>query len=306
MSTGMLSIDLKAAFDSVWHDGLTYKLGQLGFPLYLTKLMTSYLDGRGFRTRVGHSMSRRFEVNAGVPQGAVLSPTLFNLFVHDMPQPRDVQLALFADDTAILATSKITRTVVNRLQRAANRMTKFFNRWRIQVNASKSQATIFTRKRARRHTPRSKISMCGVEVEWTPVTKYLGLHLDGTLTYSEHLSRAVEKSEKTIKSLYPLICRGSKLSLKNKILLFKSILRPGFSYGCPIWSCCATTHMKKMQRHQNKILKMMLNVPTRTPTVEVHDVTQLLTISDYVKKLDESFVARGLLNTNDDIVQLFC
>lgn len=235
----------------------------------------------------------------------MLSPMLFNIFVHDMPQPKDVDVAQFADDTSYLAYSHRTSTVVNRLQRASDRITKFFSKWRIRVNAGKSQATLFTRKRAPRHRPQSQVTVCGEEVPWCPSTKYLGLHLDKTLTYAEHVRRSVEKNERAVRALYPLIGKRSKLDIGNKILLFKTVLRPGFSSACPIWEKCAAAHRLKLQRHQNRVLKMMMGVPIRTATSEVHGVTGVEMLSDFMDRLGSNFEARGLLNVNEDIVQLF-
>lgn len=113
----MLAIDLKATFDSVWHQGLIHKLSCLSFPLHIVRLVQSYLENRSFQVRIGSSMSSRFDIKAGVPQGAVWAPVLFNIYIHELPCPKDVTIAQFAEDTAVIAQSKRTSTVVNRLQR---------------------------------------------------------------------------------------------------------------------------------------------------------------------------------------------
>ena len=139
----------------------------------------------------------------------------------------------------LLTRSHRTPTIVRRLQRIANSFVKFFQRWRIKINPSKSEACIFSRKRANRHQPRTTITIEGQQIPWSASIKYLGMQLDKTLTYKQHIQLKIEKCEKAIRTLYPLIGRSSKLSLKHKVLLFKSVLRPAFCYACPVWSMCA-------------------------------------------------------------------
>lgn len=303
-TTGILAIDLKAAFDSVWHDALVYKLIQLGCPTYICKLVQSFLEDRYFRVRVGSKLSVEKDIKAGVPQGAVWSPLLFNVYTHDLPQPRDVTIASFADDTAAIATSKRTPTVVNRLQRASNAFSRYFKRWRIQINPSKSEACLFTRKRAQRHRPRRNINVNGTDVPWSSSIRYLGVDIDKTQTFKKHLENKVVKGERMIRVLYPLISRRSKVNTHNKILLFKTIFRPAFTYGCPIWYRCARTHLTKLQRFQNKVLKIMLDLPIRTPTTLVHDLAELELVTPYLTRIAESFEANCLSNINPDIVAL--
>lgn len=148
---------------------------------------------------------------------------------------RKTFLAQFADDTALLAYSHSTPAVIEKLQNAANKLCRYFKPWRVRVNGPKSEAILFTRKRANRHRPRSCVSVAGVDVEWGQVIKYLGLILDPKLTFSRHVDSIIVKTDKMIKCLYPLINRGSKLCHSNKILLYKSLFRPTISYASQIW-----------------------------------------------------------------------
>lgn len=142
----MLSIDLKAAFESVWHDGLIHKLVVLQLPMYLIKIIQSFLKDREFKVQVGNHLSRGRLVESGAPQGACLSPDLFNVFLYDIPKNYDAMLAQFADDTAVLSSSFRTSAVVNKLQKASNSLCRYFNKWRIRVNELKSEAILFTKK----------------------------------------------------------------------------------------------------------------------------------------------------------------
>lgn len=107
-TTSLLTLDIEKAFDSVWHQGLIYKLINLNFPPYIIKIIHSFLTNRTFQVKVNGKLSDKQKIPAGTPQGAVTSPTLFNYFINDIPKHPQTSLALFADDTAIIAESRRT------------------------------------------------------------------------------------------------------------------------------------------------------------------------------------------------------
>lgn len=243
-------------------------------------------------------------VLAGVSQGARLSPSYFNIYSHDLPVPRDGEVAQLADDTAFLATSFRTDTITRRLQRASNSFTRYFRRWRVRVNSSKSKAVLFTRKTANRHRPTTRIKVDGREIEWVNDLVYLGLTLDKRLTFGDHVTSVISKSDRTIKSLYSLVGRNARLNALNKIFLFKTVIRPGFSYAAPVWYECALSHRRRLQVFQNKTLKMMLNKPRRFPTTTLHSIAGVETIQEHLDKLWLNFGNNCSNNINDDIVSL--
>lgn len=103
-STGIILLDIEKAFDSVWHDGLIHKLVKFGFPIYIVKLVKSFLEDRMFSVSINGTLSAPKNIPAGAPQGSVLSPTLYNIFIADMPIPLNCELALYVDDTALINT----------------------------------------------------------------------------------------------------------------------------------------------------------------------------------------------------------
>ena len=243
--------------------------------MYLLKIIDSFLSGRRFRVTIGNSTSNFRDMTVGVPQGSVLSPTFFNVYVSDIPVPREVMLAQFAADSAYLTASHRTSTIQNRLQSVGDKVVRYFNGLGVRVSGPKSAAMIFTRKLAERHQPTRNLTIDGVEVLWTDTVKYLGMRLDRRLTFANHVQGLIERSEKAIRSLYPLINRRSRVHASSRVLLFKTVYRPTFTYGAPIIAHCAATHKKRLQVHQNRILKMMLNKPRRYSTTKLHDLTQV-------------------------------
>ncbi|GBN28315.1 putative RNA-directed DNA polymerase from transposon X-element [Araneus ventricosus] len=113
--TGAVFLDIAKAFDRVWTDGLVYKLIELRVPGSIIRLIATYLRGRHFAIRVGNSLSSERAIDSGVVQGSKVGPYLFNIYVNDIPSPRNCQtkICLFADDTAVMSTGASTHVMTS-------------------------------------------------------------------------------------------------------------------------------------------------------------------------------------------------
>lgn len=133
-STGMVLLDIKSAFDSVWHNGLIFKMIQFNFPPVITKLIQSFLSNRKYKVYIGNTCSSQIEIQAGCPQGSCLSPILYNIFTADFPALVDCSSSIFADDTAILCHGVFADDIINSLQNALISLESYFKKWKILIN----------------------------------------------------------------------------------------------------------------------------------------------------------------------------
>jgi len=112
----------------VWHHGLEQKLNSLALPKYLLKSLTSFISDRSFQVRIGTDFSQTHKIQAGVLQGSVLGPTLFNIYCHDIPIPSNTQLAMFVDDTTVLTQSNSLESSIQNHQIALNTVITWFKK----------------------------------------------------------------------------------------------------------------------------------------------------------------------------------
>ncbi|GFV67317.1 probable RNA-directed DNA polymerase from transposon X-element [Trichonephila clavipes] len=126
---------------------LTFKLITYDIPSPLIHLIHSYLTNRSFRIRVNESLSNSHSISAGCPQGSLLGPLLFNLYINDIPSYSLTNISLYADDTAINATYKNLKTVTFAINKHLKLLENYYDRWKISINVEKSCAVIFTKKR---------------------------------------------------------------------------------------------------------------------------------------------------------------
>ncbi|GFY15748.1 RNA-directed DNA polymerase from mobile element jockey [Trichonephila clavipes] len=121
-ATGMLFVDIANAFDKIWHDGLVSKMMRLEFSDQILKIIHSYLNSRELRVRVENCLSSPRPVKSGIPQGSLLGPRLFNLYINDIPKADNVHLAMYEDDTAIISQHTYNFKIIERSQ---NYITRF-------------------------------------------------------------------------------------------------------------------------------------------------------------------------------------
>lgn len=291
LSTGMLLVDVEKAFDRVWLDGLVFKLISMNVPHYLVKIINSFLRERSFHVTVDGKKSGQRLIHYGVPQGAVLSPTLYNIYTSDFPELENCSTFLFADDTAITVSSRFCKFIEKNLKASYHRIKKYCCKWKISLNDSKTQCIFFTRRRTKQ-IPTQPLQLGGVQIDWQNVVKYLGVQLDKRLTFRQHIQYAPIKTQKAIRILYSMLCRNSKMNTRNKRLVYKTCIRPVLLYAAPILNGIAATHIKHMQIVQNKCLRMITNSPPRTRTQQLHEDIEIEFVTDFIHRLTEGFEAR--------------
>ncbi|GBM86694.1 putative RNA-directed DNA polymerase from transposon BS [Araneus ventricosus] len=130
LATAAISLDIAKAFDKVWIEGLIHKLIAYKFPQYIIEIMQSYLTNRLFTVLVKNSDSTPRKLQAGVPEGGILAPIIFVLFMNDIPQVRNIILSFCADDTAILSQGKTPDKANAPLQNYLKNLEAWLVRWK--------------------------------------------------------------------------------------------------------------------------------------------------------------------------------
>jgi hypothetical protein len=258
-STGLLMLDVEKAFDTVWHDGLLYKLLKLKTPNYLMHMIRSYLGRRSYVVSVNNELSTPRNIPAGVPQGSLLGPFLFILYTNDIPILKNTHISMYADDTAIISSSYSLKPIARKLEKSFINLNNYFKKWKIKINESKTEAIIFTTRR--KPLPPPLKGEQGTYTEWKKSVKYLGIHLDSKLKFNKHIDELKSKGLAAIGALRPIFNRNSALNIKNKMLIYKQLIRPTLTYACPVWSNTCKNNYSKLQVIQNKAMKIIYNTP---------------------------------------------
>lgn len=287
--TTIAFLDVAQAFDKVWLKGLLYKLIMIETPPYLLNTIASFISNRTFCVRINSCLSNIKQAKAGIPQGSILGPVLFNIFLHDIPHPPSATMAMYADDTAIITQHENIDTAAQALQEAIVSLQEYFKKWQITLNPSKCETKIFTLRRPQNPF---NIIINNEEILWNPsdsAIKYLGVYLDKRLTWSYHINKKLNEAYARLSMLYPVINRKSSLKAKCASLIYQSILRPVITYGCIIWGTTSKTNLNKVQTFQNKILRIAVNAPWYMRNTQIHRELGIPTIEDFIKKCAKDF-----------------
>ncbi|CAB0039188.1 unnamed protein product [Trichogramma brassicae] len=280
-------LDVAQAFDKVWQAGLVHKI-KLSLPTGHYKLLKSYLENRAFQVKVNNEVTDLYEIRAGVPQGSVLGPILYSLYTADIPTSHAITTATYADDTALISSDPNPEIASIRLQSHLSVVEKWFKEWRIKVNETKSIHITFTLRR----DSCPSVLMNGFAIPQADSVKYLGLHLDRRLTWRTHIwSKRKQLDQKTQADVL-VTGRGSALSLENGLLLYKSLLKPIWTYGIQLWGAASRTNIDIIERFQSKVLRSLVNAPWFVTNEAIRNDLKLPTVREEIQKLSAKYKDR--------------
>ena len=249
-------IDLRKAFDTISHDILHNKLLNLGIEGTELKWFQSYLSKRSQRVIINDVLSDPHDINAGVPQGSILGPILFLLFINDMPTIlTQCSIEMNADDTLLYTFGKD----VDKIKHALNNDLKQLENWlrlnQMHVNVSKTKVMLLHSK-TKRILHDFDVYRNDERLEIVDQYKYLGVIIDSNLRWQEH----VDNLCKRISMKLPVLRRIKPfLSKQALITVFNSTILPLFDYACIVWSSCGEWNLRRLQVLQNKIMRVILS-----------------------------------------------
>lgn len=287
-------LDISQAFDKVWHTGLLYKLKKI-LPLSYFLTLKSYLEDRHFLVKYQDAHTSIFPVKSGVPQGSVLGPVLYLLYTADLPTTNGVVTATYADDTALLSMHEDPNQASQILQMNLNNIQTWLKKWRIQANATKSVHVTFTNRKG--NCP--PVTLNSQQLNQQQDVKYLGMHIDRKLTWKKHIFMKRKQLGLKLNGLYWLIGRKSQLCLQNKILIYKTILKPIWSYGIQLWGTASNSNLEILERFQSKTLRVMTNAPWYVPNNYIRNDLQIPTVKEEISNFAQKYQQRLLQHPNN-------
>jgi hypothetical protein len=236
-------IDISKAFDSISHSILIGKLHEYGLTGNTLQLLKSYLVNRKQLVKVNNKTSQLRSIDRGVPQGSVLGPLLFILFMNDLPTALRDPITMFADDTLILSTNHNRTNLITASNESLSSTKNWLERNDLKLNEEKTEQMIFSLNKSLRNS------------NFPVVSKYLGIYIDNTLSWSIHIENIISSLSK---GLY--IIRRVKQSLSINCLkkVYFAFFHSFLNYGILLWG--GSPRSKELFVWQKKAVRIILGL----------------------------------------------
>ena len=254
--TGLGLLELShLAFDRVWHAGLLHKLKSYGISGQIFGLISSFLSNRRLRVVLDRKSSQEYPVNAGVLKVSILGPTLFLLYINDLPDDVICNIAIYADDTTLYSKCNQASDLWQQLELASELESDLQDtvdwgrKWLVDFNSGKTQLVSFDRSK---NTGAIDVKMAGSVLEEKTSFKMLGLIFSSKLDWGSYIVSTTKTASKKIGALI----RSMKfLSPEVALYLYKSTIRPCMEYCCHVWAGVPSCGLELLDELQKRICR---------------------------------------------------
>lgn len=289
--TVLVALDLTAAFDTVSIDVLLEDIYSTSMQPSLKRWLMAYLRGRSTYVEYQQQKSRLRKVRQGVPQGGVLSPSLFNLYMCSLPTPpANIVIVSYADDITILSSGVQPEQLGGPINIYLSELHNWLEGRNLRLSAEKSTATLFTtwNKEFRKDL---NIQVAGNPLPTVSNPKVLGVTMDPSLTFAAHTTKACEKVGKRNNVLKKLAGTGWGCTKEVLLTTYKAISRSVLNYGAPIFTpSLSQSRWRDLQTKQNAALRTVTGCHLMASEDHLHHETRMLKVKEHNEMLCTQFL----------------
>ena len=269
-------IDVKKAFDCVNHDILISKLESFGVRGLPLRWLVSYLTDRKCFVQLGPHKSRMNTFNIGVPQGSILGPILFLIYVNNLPKFSNIlQTQLFADDTIVSNISSNVNSLTDSTNNELSKLKDWTLANKLTIHAGKTKLLVVSNRI--QPSENMNISILDSVISPSDSCKYLGIYLDSKLTFKDHIKHIISKISRHTGILYKI---KDHLPAKTILDYYYAYIYPYLSYNTAIWGGTFPTHMLPLIRQQKRTVRIMASVGYIEHTSPIFKRFKLLKVQD--------------------------
>jgi len=299
--TAGIFIDLKKAFDTVNHEILLRKLEHHGIRSVAHEWVRSYLTNRHQYVTVNEINSDKRLITCGVPQGSVLGPKLFLIYINDISNTSNIlKFVLFADDTTILCSHHNFYELIKRVNIELINVCNWFAANKLSLNLTKTNYILFNKHYTSNDEP--SINMCDTKIDRVVACTLLGIFVDEKLNWKKQIDHIQTKLAKTLGIMYRARAVLDEISLKT---LYNSLFLPYLNYCSEIWGNTFKTNLRQIVTLQKKAIRIICNIEKYEHTTPLFKRLNILKFHDLVKLNTASTMYKIFHNQMPENIQKF-
>lgn len=298
-----ITIDIAKAFDTVWIEGLIHKmLNTFRFDAHLCRIIYSYLTNRTFSVNINKSTTSRHPIAAGVPQGGVLSASLYIIYVADMPKPSDHAIPIkrlqYADDVLIYISVRNLRMGKSRIESYVKTIITYLTKWKLQISPQKCEAILFKSTRRFNCSSVNKLykslclQICNTQLLPQSTIKYLGVTLQSNAFHTRHVDQIIRKTNAASYAILPILKKVNGLRKEVKLLCYKQLIRPIIAYAFPCWSNITSHQMERLRMIERRTIRRCINYKREIGAD--HIANKKLYQAANIERIDKFLTQQGL------------
>lgn len=274
--------DIQTQYDTAWKYGILEKLQQYGLRGNIPIFIRGFISNRKIKVRIGNSMSAEFDVEEGIPQGSVLSCTMFMIAMNNVNEyiPRNINYSIYVDDLTIYSSGSTTGLIERRLQLGKSRLQEWCRKTGFSFSIDKTCSLHICRKQnCPKLAPNLKLN--NINVKNFEEKKYLGLIFDKSFTWKPHITKLRKQGNKTLDLLKHLSHQSWGADRQSLLNLYLMLLKPVIDYGIEIYSSTAKTYMNSVSSLQNGAIRVATGAFRSSPIPSIHADSGILPMKFY-------------------------
>ena len=262
----LVLLDFSKAYDMVWREKLLITMAEKGVPIQFLRWLNGFLQNRQANVRFCNVLSKTVKMKQGLPQGSVLSPILFLFYINVLAEllPDSLVSSLFADDVSFLATDRDGPTAAKKVQEAVDIVIAWSKKWKLSLNAGKSECCYFTTWTQESYMPVVKID--GQPIPYKKHPRLLGVLLDRYLSFVPQVEHVLEECTKKLRLLSLLAHSEWGWRLDDLQIIDNTLIRSKMFYAAAAWMpYLSDSRLSDLNRFQNKVMRTMTGQLSSSP-----------------------------------------
>ncbi len=305
MKNCVIFFDISKAFDKVWHNGLLFKLISHKFDKYIISWINELLNGRNFQIKINNTLSDEYQIEVGVPQGGVLSPILFSVYINDIIFDKIIfnksatESTLFADDLATSCTAKNIKTLEKIFKLYMEKLENWLIKWRLCINPNKCQLILFSKCKQEA----VNIELFNEIIPQSDNIKFLGLYLDRSMNLTKCVEDLHAKCHKRLNIIKILSHKSWNLTSETIRNVYFSLIRSILDYAAIIYDLLCETKKQDFRSIQYHALRAAYRKPLKFSHKELLIISKSDSIDERVKRLNEKYFQNCFLYKNEMVLE---